>query len=61
VVGRHLPVEVKMDGAEGYGFGLASGQSVCKVFPAIRNAFNRVIHVMILVIICSNLVVFKYK
>jgi hypothetical protein len=53
-------VEVKMDGAVGYGFGLISEQSVHEVVSGIRDAVNRVTDVLILVIICTNITVFKY-
>lgn len=54
VVGRHLPVKVKMYGAVGYGSGLDSKRSVHEVVSEIRDAVNRMAGVMILVIICSN-------
>jgi hypothetical protein len=38
VVGRHLPVKVKMDGAVGNGFGSVSEQSVHEDASGIRNA-----------------------
>jgi hypothetical protein len=54
VVGRHLPVKVKMGIAVWYGFGLVSEQSVHEVVSGIREAVNRVIDLLILVIICSQ-------
>jgi hypothetical protein len=60
VVGRHLLANVKMDGAVGYRFGLVSEESVHEVVSGIRVAFNRVIDVLILFIICTNTAVFKY-
>jgi hypothetical protein len=51
VVGRHLPVKIKMDGAVGYGFGLVSEQSVHEVFSGIRDAGSRVTDVLILLIL----------
>jgi hypothetical protein len=48
VVGRHLPVKVKIDGAVGYGVGSVSEQSVREVVSGIRDAVNRVIDVLIL-------------
>jgi hypothetical protein len=50
VVGRHLPVKVKMDGAVGYGFGLVSEQSVYEVVSGTRDAVNRVIEVLTLLL-----------
>jgi hypothetical protein len=38
VVGRHLPVNAKMDGAVWYGFVSVSEQSVHEVFSGIRDA-----------------------
>jgi hypothetical protein len=60
VAWRHLPVKVKMDGAVGYGFGLVSEQLVLEVVSGIRDASRRVTDVLILVIICTNVAVFKY-
>jgi hypothetical protein len=54
VVGRHLPVKVKMDGAVGYGVGLVSEQSVHEVASGIQDAVNRVIDVLILLLICTK-------
>jgi hypothetical protein len=48
VVGRHLPMKVKMDGAVGYGFRSVSEQSAHEVVSGIRNAVNRVTDVLIL-------------
>jgi hypothetical protein len=48
VVGRHLPVKVKMDGAVGYGVGSVSEQWVHEAVSGIRDAVNRVIDVLIL-------------
>jgi hypothetical protein len=50
VVGRHLPMEVKMDGAVMYEFGSVSEQSVHEVVSGIRDAVNRAIDVLIFVI-----------
>jgi hypothetical protein len=47
VVGRHLPVKVKMDGAVVYEFGSVSEQSVHKVVSGIQDAVNRAIDVLI--------------
>jgi hypothetical protein len=60
VFGRHSPVKVKKDGAVGYGFGLVSEQSVHEGASGIRDAVNRVPSVLILFIIFTNVVVFKY-
>jgi hypothetical protein len=57
VVGRHLPVKVKMDGAVGYGVGSVSEQSVHEVVSRIRDAVNRVIDVLIL-LFCTKVAVF---
>jgi hypothetical protein len=54
VFGRHSPVNVKMDGAVGYGFGLVCVQSVHEVFSGIQDAVNIVIAVLILFIMCTN-------
>jgi hypothetical protein len=51
VIGRHLPVKVKMDGAMGYGFGLVSEQSVHEVVSGIRAAVNRATDVLILLLL----------
>jgi hypothetical protein len=58
VVGRHLPVKVKMDGAVGYGVGVVSRQSVHEVVSRIRNAVNKVIDVLIL-LFCTKVAVFN--
>jgi hypothetical protein len=50
VVGRHLPVKVKIDGALGYGFMLVSEQSVHEVVSEIRDAVNRVTDMLILLL-----------
>jgi hypothetical protein len=47
VVGRHLPVKVKMDGAVGYGFGSVSEQSVHEIVSGIRDVVNRVTGMLI--------------
>jgi hypothetical protein len=52
-------VKLKVDGAVRYGFGLVSEQSVHEIVSGIRDAINRVANVLILVIICSNLAVFR--
>jgi hypothetical protein len=54
VVGRHLPVKVKMDGAVMYEFGSVSGQSVHEVVSGIRDAVNRAVDVLILLLICTE-------
>jgi hypothetical protein len=59
VVGRHLPVKVKMDGAVGYGVGSVSEQSVHEVVSGIRDAVNRVIDVLILLLFCTKVAVFN--
>jgi hypothetical protein len=59
VVGRHLPVKVKMDGAVGYGVGSVSEQSVHEVVSGIRNAVNRVIGLLILLLFCTKVAVFN--
>jgi hypothetical protein len=59
VVGRHSPVKVKMDGAVGYGVGSVSEQSVHEVVSGIRNAVNRVIDVLILLLFCNIVAVFN--
>jgi hypothetical protein len=51
VVGRHLPVKVKMDGAVGYGFGLVSEQSAHEVVSGIQDAVNRATDVLILLFV----------
>jgi hypothetical protein len=50
LVGRHLPVKKMMDGAVEYGFGLVSELSVHEVVSEMRDAVNRVVDVVILVI-----------
>jgi hypothetical protein len=47
-------MKVKMDGAVGYGFGLVSEQSVHEVVSGIRDAVNRVIDVLILLLFVSK-------
>jgi hypothetical protein len=59
VVGRRLPVKVKMDGAVGYGFGSVSEQSVHEVVSGIRDAVNRVIGVLILLLFCTKVTFFN--
>jgi hypothetical protein len=58
VVGRHLPMKVKMDGAVVYEFGSVSEQSVHEVVSGIRDAINRVIDVLIL-LFCTRVAVFN--
>jgi hypothetical protein len=58
VVGHHLPVKVKMDGAVGYGFGSVSEQSVHEVISGIWDAVNRVTDVLILLLFCTKVAVF---
>jgi hypothetical protein len=58
VVGRHLPVKVKVDGVVGYRFGLVSEQSVDEVVSGIRDAVNIVTDVLIL-LFCTNVAVFN--
>jgi hypothetical protein len=55
VVGRHLPVKVKMDGVVGYGLGFISEQSVHEVVSGIRDAVNRVTDVQILLLFVPTL------
>jgi hypothetical protein len=50
VVGRHLPVKVKMDGEVAYGFGSVCEQSVHEVVSGIRDAVNRATGVLILLL-----------
>jgi hypothetical protein len=50
VVGRHLPVKVKIDGAVVYEFGSVSEQSVHEVVSGIRDTVNRATDVLIFVI-----------
>jgi hypothetical protein len=59
VVGCHLPMKVKMDRAVGYGVGSVSEQSVHEVVSGIRDAVNRVIDVLILLLFCTKVVVFN--
>jgi hypothetical protein len=59
VVGRHLPVQVKMDGAVGYGVGSVSEQSVYEVVSGIGDTVNRVIDVLILLLFCTKAAVFN--
>jgi hypothetical protein len=54
VVGRYLPVKVKIDGAVVYAFGSVSEQSVHEVVSGIRDAVNRVTDVLILLLICTK-------
>jgi predicted Na+-dependent transporter len=57
VVGRHLPVKVKMDGAVGYVVGSVIEQSVHEVVSGIRDAVNRVTDVLILLLFCTKVAV----
>jgi hypothetical protein len=50
VIGRHLPVKVKTDGAVGYGFVLVGEQSAHEVVSGIRDAVNRATDVLILLL-----------
>jgi hypothetical protein len=61
VVGRYLPVKVKMDGAVGYRVGSVSEQSVHEVVSGIRDAVNRVIDVLILLLFCTKVAVFNMQ
>jgi hypothetical protein len=54
VVGRHLPVKVKMDGVVGYEFGLVGEQSVHEVVSGIRDAVNIVTAVLILLLFVTT-------
>jgi hypothetical protein len=54
MVGRRLPVKVKMDGAVGHGFGVVREQSVHEVVSGIRDAINRLADVINLVIIVAT-------
>jgi hypothetical protein len=58
VIGRHLPLKVKVDGAMGYGIGSVGEQSVHEVVSGIRDAVNRVIDVLIL-LFCTKVAVFN--
>jgi hypothetical protein len=44
-------MEVKMDVAVGYGFGLVSEQSVHEVVSVMRDTVNRVIDVLVLLFV----------
>jgi hypothetical protein len=46
-----------MDGAVGYGVGSVSEQSVHEVVSGIRDAVNRVIDVLILLLFCTKVTV----
>lgn len=61
VVGCQLPVKVKVDGMVGYEFSLVSEQLVHEIVSGIQDADDRVTDLPILVIICSNLTVLKYR
>jgi predicted Na+-dependent transporter len=49
-----------MDGTVGYRFGLVTEQLVHEIVSGIQDAINIVNDVIILVIICTNVAVFKY-
>jgi hypothetical protein len=52
-------MKVKLDGAVGYGFRLVSEQSVHEIVSGIRDAVNRVIDVLILLLFCAKVAVFN--
>jgi hypothetical protein len=53
-----LPVKVKMDGAVVYEFGSVSEQSVHEIVSGIRDAVNRAIDVLILLLIYTKVFIY---
>jgi hypothetical protein len=60
VVGSHMPLKVKTDGAVRYGFRLVSEQWVHEAVSEIWNAVISAANMAVFFVICSNLAFFKY-